>query len=83
MPEKIFSNVLLPNFTIPEMESERKLSLSFWITFATSERCVLGAGKVKPFFRLNVFTKENWITSHLKPMLLSHIETIYLICLRN
>ena len=25
-----------PPFTIPEMESERKISLSFWMTFATS-----------------------------------------------
>ena len=33
-------------------------------TFATSERCALGVGKVKPFFCFNVFTKEKWTVSH-------------------
>ena len=31
----IWKKVLLSAFTIPEMESERKISLRFWITFAT------------------------------------------------
>ena len=31
-----FCKKVLPSiFTIPEMESERKISLRFWITFAT------------------------------------------------
>ena len=50
------------------MESERKISLSFWITFASSERCALGVSKVKPFFCLNAFTQENWVMSYFKPM---------------
>ena len=50
------------------MESERKASLSFWITVATA----LDAGKVKPFFCLNVSTQENWIIFHLKPLFLSY-----------
>ena len=31
-----FYKVLLTAFTIPEMEIERKFSLTFWITVATS-----------------------------------------------
>ena len=64
--------VLLPPFTIPEMESERKISLSFWITAATSYRCALGAGKVKPFFCINFVTQEIWIIFLLKAMFLSY-----------
>ena len=29
----IFAKVLLPAFTIPEIESERKINLNFWIIF--------------------------------------------------
>ena len=60
--------VFFPVFTIPETESQRNISLSFWIKVATSLRCALGVGKVKPFFCLNAFTQKIWIIFHLKPM---------------
>ena len=41
--------VLPTSFTIPEMENERKTSLSFWITVATSYCCALGVGKMERF----------------------------------
>ena len=41
------------------METERKISLTFWMAFAISKRCSIGAAKVKPFFCLNVLLKRN------------------------
>ena len=53
------NKVLLTAFTIPEIESKRKISLSFWITVAPSQRFALDAGKVKPSFCFNALRKRS------------------------
>ena len=53
-------------------KATKKISVSFWIKFATTYRCDLGAGIVKPFFCLNGFTQENRIISQFKSMFLSY-----------
>ena len=60
-------------------KAKEKISYSFWITFATTYRCDLGAGIVKPFFCLNVFTQENRIISHSRPMSLSYRSSLFVL----
>ena len=37
----------------------------------------LGAGKVKPFFCLNIFIQENWIISHFKLVFFSYGNNLF------
>ena len=99
----IFVKVLLPAFTIPEIESERKISLNFWIIFGDYINlsiylilyyyfinlfnyflyicCLLALcfrrRQSETFFCLNVYTQENWVISHLKPMFLSYRNKLF------